>query len=54
MLPHHSRAERNLGWFLALSTILVMLGGFSAIHAMLPSSANVSPVWDLSDPLPPA
>jgi hypothetical protein len=54
MLPNLSKVERSLGWFFALSTFLVMLGGFSAIHTMLPSSVNEAPVWDLSDPLPPA
>lgn len=54
MPTNGSKAERRLGWFLAVSTILVMLGGFSAIHAMLPWSADKPPVWDLSDLLPPA
>jgi hypothetical protein len=54
MLPNASRIERSLCWLFALSTELVMLGGFIAIEAMLPSSMTTAPIWDLSDALPPA
>ncbi|MCA3271013.1 MAG: hypothetical protein ING12_03380 [Roseomonas sp.] len=54
MLPNASKVERSLSWLFALSTILVMLGGFIAIDAMLPSSMNMPTILDLSNPLPPA
>jgi hypothetical protein len=54
MLPNDSKIERRLGWLFALSTVLVMLGGFSVINAMLPSSMTTAPIWDLTDALPPA